>query len=119
MRRIFACAWGHSLGLILWGFKPVSTETPVADFSTTASPALPRLAQFRPFAVRIGVDHNVLRQDDECPPTITIGGVEFAILEELARFEIALLIRAWGEDAAARHAKKHRRSATTAEPATV
>jgi hypothetical protein len=90
--------------------------------SLTPTPLLPRLQPFRPFAERLGVAPEVLRQDDACPPVVTIGGVEHADLEGLAKFEVALLIRAWGEECAAHRvkvARLHAARVVTEKPAGV
>jgi hypothetical protein len=73
------------------------------------SPLLPRMIPFRPFAQRIGVDPNVLRDDVECPPVLTIGGIEHCELELLARFELALFWRALAEESTTRQRKSERR----------
>lgn len=82
--------------------------------SPVPTPLLPRLQPFRPFAERIGVAPDVLRRDDACPPIVTIGGVEHADLEALGRFEVVLLIRAWGEECASHRAKVARRRSVDA-----
>jgi hypothetical protein len=69
---------------------------------------LPRLQSFAAFAERLGVDPDVLRRDDECPAVVVIGGVEHADLEGLARFEVSLMIRAWGEECELHRAKAAR-----------
>jgi hypothetical protein len=76
---------------------------------STPTSLMPRLLEFRPFAERLGVDPDVLRQDHECPSVVVIGGVEHAVLDELARFEVSLLLRAWGEEC---EAHRNRRAAS-------